>query len=82
MGFLLWLWKAKKDCGSEIVGEYHGTGISWKVSRPGEMESDLDIWTPFLQVHSEHLSEVLSLPAGRDLALLKRSSQNFQYCRF
>ena len=32
-----------------------------------EMESDLDVWTPLLQVHSEHLSEAYSLPvAGRE----------------
>ena len=48
-----------------------------KVSRLGEMESDLDVWTPVLQVHSEHLSEVYSLPPGRDLALLNRSSPLF-----
>ena len=44
---------------------------------PEEMECDLDVWTPLLQVHSDHLSEVYFLPAGRDLSLLKRSSQNF-----
>ena len=37
MGFLLWLWKAKKDCGSEIVGEYHGKS-------PGRERWNL-IWT-------------------------------------
>ena len=46
------------------------------------MESDFDVWIPVLQVHSEHPSEVYSLPSGRDLALLTRSSQLFSNCRF
>ena len=70
--FLLWLCQREKDLGSQSP-----SGNRDKVSRPGETESDLDVWTLVLLVHSDHLSEVYSLPAGRDLSVLKRSSQNF-----